>query len=196
MIQHLTDIADQAVILPVVVVVCLGLIVMGWRRAALAWVFVIAAVLGVILLGKLFAVSCATHLPAWWQLYSPSGHTASAAVVYGSLMALLIPFRRPAPMAALCAIGFAAIIGASRIILGYHSPTDVLVGAPVGVAGAYILIKLAGPRPQQLRHLKPVLATVCVTATLLLGRQLQAETLIGRFALEIWPFTLCRLSVG
>jgi membrane-associated phospholipid phosphatase len=66
----------------------------------------------------------------------PSGHAATAAAAAG-VVALLHP-RLRAPLAALV-----AAIALSRVYLGVHYPSDVIVGAALGLAIAWIVVALA-----------------------------------------------------
>src|ERR1043166_4884615 len=84
----LTDFADQAVVLPVVLVVALLLAATGWWRGAVVWLGVVGGTFGVVLFLKLVFMSCQpVFIP--WELRSPSGHTAAAAVVAGGVRALI-----------------------------------------------------------------------------------------------------------
>jgi undecaprenyl-diphosphatase len=74
----------------------------------------------------------------------PSGHAASAVMVWITL-ALLIPreapFRRPALAAAILA---AAAAGISRPMLGVHWPSDVVAGWCFGLFWILLLLRLSG----------------------------------------------------
>ena len=152
--QFVTDFADQAVVLPLVLVTAAAMWLGGWGRGALAWSLVCGATLGLVGAAKLivFAYGPFAGLPL---LLSPSGHTASAALVYGGFAGLLFAGPRPrflAPIAALLAGG----IGISRVMLGLHTLPDVLVGAAIGLAGAIALEASAGRRPEHFRRVVPL----------------------------------------
>lgn len=195
--QFLTDFADLAVVLPFAVVVGFALLLAGWRRGALAWAVVVPATLGAVLLGKLVVAACGAYLPfhaLFHGLRSPSGHTASAAVVYGGLLSLLLPEPRDDQRRVIAAIViagvFAVLFGGTRLALHVHTRSDVLVGAALGVAGALVLTRLAGPRPARLRLALPVAAGLLVVL-LFHGRHLRAEDQIDRVSRIIWPLTVC-----
>ena len=63
----------------------------------------------------------------------PSGHTASA---FAGAAALLIHSRRWGAVA----MAYAILVGVSRLYLCVHWPTDVVVGAIVGIAVAFVVI--------------------------------------------------------
>jgi membrane-associated phospholipid phosphatase len=189
--KFLTDFADQAVALPLAATVLLALLALGWRRGALAWALGVGGVLAVMLLLKLITFACAWRMP-WTGLASPSGHTATAAVVYGGLLALLMPGGfRGTLVAAIAGGAFALLFGLTRLALQVHTVPDVIVGAAVGIAGAVILRLLAGDRPPLLSSPRITLAA-CVVMLLFHGHRLEAETRIRAIALDVWPLTLCR----
>jgi membrane-associated phospholipid phosphatase len=172
-VNFVTDFADQAVLLPLALVVagCLG--ISGWWRGAAVWLLGVGATLALMLLLKLAFLACGPDD----VLRSPSGHTAAAAVICGGLMVVLGGSRRLAvPVAVLAAV----LIGASRLALGVHTPLEVLVGGCAGVGGAALTAKLAGPFPE-LRRNRIAIAVVLVLV-LLHGMHMPAEAHIRGFA--------------
>jgi membrane-associated phospholipid phosphatase len=179
--RFLTDFADQAVVLPLIATVALCLAALGWRRGALAWLLAIGFSFAVVLLLKLAFATCgpAMGLPS---LRSPSGHTAAAAVVAGGLAALL-RHRRGVVLVTACLA--AALIGVTRLALGYHTPPEVLLGGATGVAGALGFAALAGLAPSL--RLGWLFAAVVVVAVVLHGQHLDAEPRIRAMAFSL-PF--------
>ena len=83
----------------------------------------------------------------------PSGHTLTAAAMYATL-AIVVGRRLPAGWArgALLALTLVLVgaVGASRVYLGVHYPSDVLAGLLSGLAWAFLLNALrlwASPPP-------------------------------------------------
>ena len=176
----LTDFADQAVILPIVLAIGIALLAQGWRRGAAAWALVVAATFATILALKLVFLACSASFGTA-DIRTPSGHVAAAAVVAGGLAALLVRRRAAVlPLAALAAI----VIGISRLALGLHSPAEVGIGGAVGLAGAWALLVLAGPPPQRL-DARRVAVIAAAVAVIFHGLHLPAEAHIRSTA---WRF--------
>lgn len=172
--QFLTDFADQAVILPVGLIMLLFLWQAGWRRGARAWASAFGLMLASMAGLKLLLASCGGGLT------SPSGHTAAAALVWGGGAALLLRASRW-QMAA--AAGLAALfVGATRLALHVHSPLDVLVGGLVGIGCALLLHRLAGPMPAAVRPQR-LLPGLVLAMLLLHGAHFHIEAAIRALAL-------------
>ncbi len=188
-VTFLTDFADQAVVLPLVVTVAAVLLQQGWRRGALAWLGAIGTTFAVMLALKLIFLGCASIFePA--ALRSPSGHTAAASVLAGSVAAIFGVRRwRIATIALLTGLG----IGLTRVGLQVHSWPEVAIGVTVGLIGALALAKYAGP-PPVLRVWPLLLVAACVVATMH-GRHFGAEYAIRQAAVSVgWctPISLSR----
>jgi hypothetical protein len=171
-VRYLTDFADQAVVIPLVLAVAIVLAVQGWRRGALVWLVVFAGTAGATLVFKVMFLACSSVFGAP-DLHSPSGHVAAATVVSGGLAAMLTGRRVSIIPAAVLA---AAVIGLSRLLLGMHSVPEVVVGALIGLVGAAALMRFAGPPPAL--NPGPLIAVIVAVATLFHGFHLPAEAAI------------------
>ncbi len=199
----LTDFADQAVILPLAAGVLATLLLLGWRRAALAWCVVIGGMLLTMLGLKLVFAACVAGIGPDGRehgLANPSGHTAAAAAVYGGAVGLLargtllrrLPGGRMSGLweAGLAAVLLAGLIGTSRVWLGMHTVPDVMAGGLIGIASAVLLARLAGPPPLPPARRRLLLAPLVAVPLLLHGLHLNAEPRIHAAA-RFWPLTLC-----
>ncbi len=125
------------------------IVLTGWfavRREWAALAILLAAVLGETLLANglkaLFDRARPHIAPALVHVTGhsfPSGHSTSAAAIYLTMAALIA--RKVKQRAARlyvfgAAIALALIVGASRVYLGVHYPTDVLAGLSLGAAWA------------------------------------------------------------
>ena len=176
----LTDFADQAVILPIVLAVGVALLAQGWRRGAVAWALVVVVTFAAMLALKVLFIACSASLGTG-NIRTPSGHVASAAVVAGGLAAVL--WRRRSAVLGMAALA-AIVIGLSRLALGVHSPAEVMIGAGVGLAGALALPLLAGPTPRGLDGRRVAVIAVAVVV-IFHGMHLPAEAHIRSTA---WRF--------
>jgi membrane-associated phospholipid phosphatase len=178
--RFITDFADQAVLLPLVVAIGIALLTQGWRRGAVIWVGAATGTFAVMLLLKLVFTACPVSFSAG-GLRTPSGHVAAATVVAGGLAALLLRRRRPALVVAVLA---ALVIGISRLALGAHSTPEVMVGAGVGLAGALTLVGLAGAPPETLDARRVAMVAI-VVAVVFHGLHLPAEAHIRSTAYRL-----------
>ena len=170
-----SDFADQAVMLPLAVVVLAVLIVSGWRRGAVAWSLAVGFTFGVTLVLKAGFVVLTSAFGSEFRI-SPSGHVASACVVYGGVALVLLRGVVPRTVVALFPAAVVMLIGYSRVVLGMHTIPEVIAGAAVGIAGVAILAATMGPRPAF--AIWPVPAAGGVTVLLLHGLHLPAEEAI------------------
>jgi undecaprenyl-diphosphatase len=80
------------------------------------------------------------HLVATYTLSYPSAHSANAMMTYLSLALLLPRARRGLWIAA--ALILAVMVGASRVVLGVHWPSDVMGGWVYGALWTWLLVTL------------------------------------------------------
>lgn len=202
-LTFLTDFGDQATVLPLTMFVMLVLVVQQRWRVAFAWLSAIFGVLAVILILKIIFYACGWLLPVlgpdMLSLRSPSGHTASATVLYGGIVALLsVRFNSNRIWAAygsavVTAVFVAVVIGGTRILLGAHSFSEVSLAACIGLMGLIAFIRLSGQDTVQPLSF-PVVSGAVMVLAVFHGRHLPAEVVIQSTGVDIlrsW-LTLCR----
>jgi undecaprenyl-diphosphatase len=97
------------------------------------------------------------HLVEVHSLSFPSAHAANSTLVYLSLALLLTSAFPRRAWAIWAAAWLAILIGASRVVLGVHWPSDVIAGWAFGLFWTLLLLRLAGHdvgdgTPRALRH--------------------------------------------
>ena len=132
------------VVLASVTVAVAGFLLLNRNFAAMG--FVLAAVLGGLAISCLLKAGFARPrpqlVPHLCQVYDssfPSGHSMMSAVVYltlGSLLSEMIALRRLKFYLLALALFLAGLVGASRVYLGVHYPSDVLAGWAAGLVWA------------------------------------------------------------
>ncbi len=155
---------------PLGIAIPLVLTLMGQRRAAIGWTAAIGCVWAILLVLKLAGYTIAAVFPdtlfSEVDLLTPSGHVASSASIYGSLIGLLLP--RPGTLmhrSVLAATVVAVVIGTTRIALGVHSLAEVVVGGLVGVAGAAALAAIVQAAIVRRARLPLIASTLVIIAT-------------------------------
>ena len=200
--QALSDFADQAVLLPLALLVMVALLRRGRRVEARGWAQAVGAVLLGLLLLKLGVGACATPALEGGSglfglgLRSPSGHSAAGGMIYGGVLALRL--RRGPWESALVTLAVASVFAASRLTLGVHTVADVVVGCAVSAAGGALLAWRSGwPRhgiaesdQGQRESVWPWSAAALVLMLSLHGRRLGAEPLIVHAA-RAWFSPAC-----
>jgi membrane-associated phospholipid phosphatase len=181
--QFLTDFGDTAVTVPLAIVMTVFLFAARQRRLAIAWALMIIGCAGATGGLKLVFRICGHPLAAS-TLNSPSGHTAMSIAVYGGIAiivgATLGPVERTALVAA--ALIFTFAIAASRTIVGYHSPIEVVVGIGVGLATlAVMTVVTLHYRPRSL-PLQWLAGAALVVFALFHGTRWPAEQAIHHLA--------------
>lgn len=186
-LQFWTDFADGAVMFPLGIAIALALLILRQHRAALVWSLAIGCVWGTMLVFKLAGYMIEGLLPAsplsMIDLVTPSGHVASATVVYGGLIGLLL--WRPDTLVVrtlLATTVIAAGMSVTRVMMGAHSISEVLTGAAVGIVGVYCLTA-TGVQVERRARLPLVIVAALVMVTQY-GTHLGWEQTIHHIAVE------------
>ena len=156
--RDLTGLGGFTVLTLVTVAVAGFLSLSGKRRAAL---FVLLAVVGGTALGHALKFGferarpdIVPHVVRVYTASFPSAHAMMSAVVYltlGALVAGVQPGRRLKAYLLGIAVALTLLVGASRVYLGVHWPTDVLAGWCLGAAwaiGCWLVERLLQRRGQ------------------------------------------------
>lgn len=133
--QAITSFGDSALLLPLIIWTGLSLLLPSPRwRDAWRWAFAVAAAGGIVCLSKLLFMAWGIGPPGL-NYTGFSGHTTLAILVWPSLAALLTrdatPNARRIALAIGCVIGTGVAI--SRLVLKVHSPSEVWLGAALGI---------------------------------------------------------------
>jgi membrane-associated phospholipid phosphatase len=178
----LTGFGDLAVLLPLAAVMLLWLLVGRQRVGASGWILAVALCCAVTAAMKIYFSSCAFSP----ELQSPSGHTSFSVLVYGGI-ALVIAGQAAGWYRLMVLAATAALIGGiaiSRIVLGAHTPLEVVFGMAIGATAVAIFARhYLSQRPAPLA-LRPLLIVLVLVAVLFHGHQLHAEEMlqvIGRY---------------
>jgi membrane-associated phospholipid phosphatase len=145
----ITDLGSDVVLL--IVMLAAGVIL---RRQTSSWrplLVLLAIAVGAIELERVIKLIVARpRPPAAWRVFHetgwsfPSGHATHSAAVYGSVAYLTTRIRalgrRARAAVWVTAIGACLLIGASRVYLGAHWPTDVIGGWILAIVWLWITL--------------------------------------------------------
>ncbi|SFS04671.1 phosphatase PAP2 family protein [Sphingomonas jatrophae] len=141
----------SGVVLTLVVAIAAGAMAVAgrWRQALLLVAAALSGSLAVDLLKHAVArlrPALFEHLEQVGSASFPSAHAANSAIVYLSLAAAVAALGARPPLARFALVTGIALtlaIGASRIVLGVHWPSDVLAGWLFGATWAFAWARLA-----------------------------------------------------
>jgi len=182
--SFITDFGDSAVTVPIALAVAAWLLAShAWRGAAL-WFLLFGA-------GAL-SVFCTKVAYAGWDIGVPqidftgvSGHAFTSTSVFTVAGYFLgSSFSKPAKNLGGCLGYFAGIvIGVSRVILGDHSPSEVIVGCTLGAAISAAAIGIIRPRLRIVAAPLVFAFTIVMLMFTLHGQKAPSEPLEIRVAL-------------
>lgn len=144
-----THLGAASIMLPVFLVTTAGLWLAGQKSALLAWLAAMAVGVPIVLASKIAFIG-------WGWGSSPlnftgiSGHTMLATSVFPIWMSQLLvrSGRRFSLPGILLGLAVGAAVGISRLVLGAHSPSEVIAGWLLGLAIILVVCRMMkGQRP-------------------------------------------------
>lgn len=144
MVRDITALGSFSLLGLIVVAVCSYLLLAGMRSAAM---LVAISVIGGTILSTVLKMGYARPRPdlavmsEQFTASFPSGHAMLSAVTFltlGALMARFAPSRPLQILSISLAICLTVLVGASRLYMGVHYPSDILAGWCLGAAWALL----------------------------------------------------------
>jgi len=183
LLHFITNFGDSGLLIVMSFLTSLYLYLAGSHRAALALTGAMLGCLAIMTTLKIGFRSCYQLAPSL-NIVSPSGHAAMSAAIMGTLAAIFAShftgWRKGLPLCAALLMVFG--ISISRILLGYHTVPEVLVGLAIGTlfaVASYLFLQQAPKVPFKVRYLA---LTAAVATIFLYGAQTPAEDFLIRLA--------------
>ncbi len=190
----ITDLGDSSVICGIVFVGIIYLLYNKCGRGALALALALILSSCGIALAKLLFIGCG-GVSYTSSINSPSGHTALSLAVYGTYTLLLCSQLRGwrQIFVIVIIVDLIAAIAATRVVLGFHNITEVMLGIIVGGVALLLVQQYVKRGPLKSFNVYLLILCIVITAALLHGFRLPAEHLIQEIAKYIRPYSpICK----
>lgn len=182
----ITHLGDTSLMAPAALLIGLWLLLTRRPRELGWWCLLLALAMVLVSVTKIAFIGWGIGIPAL-NFTGISGHTTFAMAVLPVMAYLLLPHRPMPVRQAGVAVGLLCglLVGISRLVLGFHSTSEVVSGALLGTAVSLGFVRMAGSL--RAHSLKPVLVA-CSFVVLAAASTLQAaptQHLFVRVALYI-----------
>ena len=169
-----TRLGEAQLALPTALALAAWLAMTGERRAAAVWLTLFGLAFGLTTASKIAFIGWGVG-SARWNFTGVSGHAMHAAAVLPLLLRCATGAQPRSVRALALALGLAvaALVAASRVVLGAHSASEALAGLVLGAAASMLTVALHAVPARPLPHW---------LLALLLGAQL-----LNPFALPTLP---------
>ncbi|MDB5798361.1 MAG: rane-associated phospholipid phosphatase [Paucimonas sp.] len=146
--QHLTFIGDSVITLPAAAAIIVWLLAAGAWRLALTWTTLLGSALFLVLATKVAFIGWGIGIPAL-DFTGISGHAMRACAVLPVLAYLLFQQARASVRAlgVLAAFCFGLVISLSRLVLHFHSASEVVSGIGLGTLVAVNFLRHSAGQP-------------------------------------------------
>lgn len=138
----ITFLGDSIVTMPVAAALAVWLVTAGAWRMALTWCALFGSGLFLVLATKVAFIGWGLGIPEL-DFTGISGHAMRACAVYPAVAAVLLTHvRAPLRLAGvLAACALALLVSISRLVLHYHSPSEVVAGIGLGMLLATAFVR-------------------------------------------------------
>ncbi|TWI54800.1 PAP2 superfamily protein [Pseudomonas duriflava] len=197
----ITNFGDSSVMLPCALIIALWLWIGASRRAALLWLVLFGTACLSVAVSKMAFFGWGVGIRAY-DFTGFSGHSMLACSVIPVLFWLLASRTRAAVRggAALAGALFALVISATRIKLGFHSISEVVTGAPIGLVTSGSFLWLMRAQSVQLRSSLAVMASLVAPLLVLHGLNAPTQHLMEDLATKLSsgasPYTRAHQRAG
>ena len=184
--EAVTNLGDAALIVPASLALVAYLWATGSTRAAMAWGGALLSCMALAFLLKVGFRTCHAEIGEL-AIVSPSGHTALATTLYGSVALLLGRGCRALTGIAisLSAVALSGAVGISRVMLHAHTALEVSAGLLIGATSiAAFRAGIVGEREFQLPA-APAFAVFAALALAAHGVHLNIEALIAEISQRV-----------
>lgn len=154
--MHITSVADTVVTLPAAATIAIWLLAGRAWRMAFGWSLLFIGGLAIVAVTKIAFIGWGIGISAI-DFMGMSGHAMRATAVFPVILYLILQRFSPAVRASgvLCGLLFGVLIGVSRVVLDFHSVSEVVAGCAAGgiVSLGFIRMSRGLPRPHLNRRL-------------------------------------------
>jgi membrane-associated phospholipid phosphatase len=189
-LQAVTDFGDSQVLSLATISATAVLYFEGEKRAALRFFLTMLCTAAVIGIFKMIFLGCGNAFTDRLHIYSPSGHASmtTAFCIATATHLATSRSRRSRIVIWLFAAVIALCIAASRVLLGYHTKPEIVIGLLVGSITGWLVWRFVSvpyeKKTSNPKHLAYFLAAIAVIAILAHGHHFPAEKIIRFLAGE------------
>jgi len=178
-----TATSDTAVMLPLATLLA-AYFAADSRALARKWLLSFVPMLLLVLGSKLAYLKWHLGVAAW-DFRGASGHMFYASAVFPTLLYALLghtALRHPARHCWIAGMLLAALVGVSRVVLGYHFVSEVIVGAMLGGASSALFLATAPPYVHQTARKRWFVAAAIVIVLVQYGKRAPTDAMLAKFA--------------
>ena len=184
--EFVTSFGDAGLMVPTAIIIGVWLYIAQGRGAALLWLGLFSAA-GLLVIATKVAFLGFGLGSRRFDFTGISGHAMMSMAVFPVTLQLMGGTRRPAKRWLLLPLGIvlAAVIGVSRVQIGVHSVSEVVIGIVVGGSVA-LFFSLTAKLPAERMKTVPVISAVLLAVFLAgYGRPAPSQDMITRLALAV-----------